>query len=185
MQLSKSADVRTPHWYKEMNNESIQEILSPYWTPFVQNATLVQTDEYIGLNSRLGVAKPWYCDSTGHLNAVELNLAFNQMMYITIGEAITAELITELSDYDRRIFLKKYWPDFLITKVESEFKAPLHVDAFSAALRITKIKRSRQHLWFQLDLTAAPGHQDWPEPGLNSHAYAKMTLVIKDYLDNI
>ncbi len=159
----------------------IKEILKPYWTPFVKESYIIKNQDDILLQSHLGVDKPWYCDSTGHMNAVELNLAFNQMMYIAIAQSIRLGWISSLKDFCHDYFMKKYWPDFLITKIESEFKAPLLVDNFCATLRIKKITPSTKHLWFELDLTAKPAGEGFPTPGELMHAYSKMTLVINDY----
>lgn len=168
-----------------IEKQFIKDVIQPYWTPFIRSAEIEKEDEVIMVTSHLGVDKPWYCDSTGHLNAVELNLAFNQMMYVAIGKAISLKWIDELIDYDNGYFMKKYWPDFLITKVSSEFKSPLNVENFFAKLRIVNIKKSSQHIWFKLDLTAAPDRQTFSKSGKNTHAYSTMTLVIKDYKEVI
>lgn len=159
----------------------VKEILTPYWMPFVKESHIFQEEDHITLQSQLGADRLWYCESTGHMNAVELNLAFNQMMYVSIGQSIILGWIKNLREFDKDYFMKKYWPDFLITKIESKFKAPLDVRSFCGTLRIQKVKPLMKHLCFELDLTLKPGEEGFPVPGKLTHAYSKMSLVIKDY----
>lgn len=167
--------------HKPIPPAEIEEILSPYWVQLLRRSTLSREKDGIILRSHLGATQPWYCDLTGHMNAVEFNLIFNQMMYIAIGQSIDWGWIPELEGYDKNYFMKKYWPDFLITKISSQFKAPLDVSSLYGTMRIKAIKKSSRHIFFELDLTAKPAEGEFPKPGEISHAYATMNLVIKDY----
>ncbi len=164
--------------------QKIEAILKPYWKPIVKESHILQTeDKYIVLQSVLEINGLWYSDSTGHMNALDLNLAFNQMMYIAIACGIDLGWISNLKNYGWDDFENKYWSDFLIVSIHSEFKAQLHTNKFLGVVRIKKITPSSKHLWFELDLTLGPVENDFPIPGSNRYAYSKMTLVIKDYLD--
>lgn len=164
-----------------IDNGFISETLKHYWVSFIKSAKIIKQNKIILSYSRLGVDKPWYCDDTGHMNAVELNLSFNQLMYVTIGHSICNGWIPELNDKSQDYFFEKYWEDFLITKIESKFKAPVNVSEFSGLLRITKIRSSSSHLWFNLDYTVVPGSKDYPQAEAITHAHSTMTLAITNY----
>jgi hypothetical protein len=166
---------------QQVDSDRIKKILKPYWTPFIKDSYISKNKDQIFLQSNLGVDSPWYCDSTGHMNAVELTLAFNQMMYVSIGQSLVLGWIPGLKGLGEDYFMQKYWPDFLITKNESIFKAPLNVSSFCGTLRIKKSRPLSNHLLFELDVTVKPGSDEFPPPGEVSHAYSKMTLVIKNY----
>lgn len=158
--------------------------LKDYWTIVVKESYIMQNQNCIVLQSRLRVDKPWYfdpSDSEGHMSAIDLNLAFNQMMSIAISQSIQLGWIPALHEFGQDYFTYKCIPDLLITKIESEFKTPLSANNFCGTLRISKIKESTKHLWFTLDLGLKPGEEDFPEPGELSHASSKMTLVLYDY----
>ena len=155
----------------------IQHILSKYWTTYVTDSFISHSKQNneITMWSKLGIDKPWYCNDTGHMNAPELNIAFNQMMYVTIYYGISYSLIGQLSNNNFAVSLENYmdevWPDFVITKIESQFVKPIQVNDFSGALRIKNITASPsdRHLFFDIDLTAVAGSKQFPE------------LVIKNY----
>ena len=170
-----------------LKSSQIQRILSNYRTVFVKESFISHSKQNGGITlwSKLGIDNPWYCNDTGHMNAVELNLAFNQMVYVSIYYGISYSLIPQLNKFPVALenYMDKAWPDFLITKIESQFVKPIHVSDFSGALRIKNITQSSsdRHLFFDIDLTAAPGSQEFSQPGNITHAYSRMELAIKNY----
>lgn len=164
-----------------IDTQMIKKILQYYWINYVKDAVLHKEKSCIYLYSNLGINAPWYCDSTGHLNAVELNLAFNQMMYLAIGKCIELGWIEALQDYDMYYFMNKYWQDFLITYIHSEFRSPLNSSSFCGVLRINNIRKFAGNIRLELDLTTTNNHNLFPQPGIASHSYSKMTVIIKAY----
>jgi hypothetical protein len=159
-------------------------ILSRYKTVGVQNSWVTTSPDNLFLWSRLGISAPWYCDNTGHMNAVELNLIFNQMMYLAIYESICRSRIPQWNDFLLARYMDKAWSDFLIVNICSSFRQPIVVDQFSGVLRMGQptVSKSGRHLLFNLKLKV---HQDITHfPSLESEkegAVSVMTLAVKDF----
>ena len=164
----------------------ILEPYEPYRTNVIRDSYIIFEKDEILLYSYLGVDEPWYCNNTGHLNAVDLNLCFNQMMYILIGEGIASGRIPFLKKWNQEDFFRFYWSDFVIAKISSTFKKPLQplhvVDNLCGTCRLKKIRVfGSKHLWCELDLSLNPGYEPFPKPGSKSYSFSEMVLVIQNY----
>lgn len=84
-----------------------------------------------------------YIDDTGHFNAVEYNICFNQLAYSFVGYCVENDLIPELE-----MFKKDYYQiqlsHFLIANISSSYKAEINARDFQGKIHINSIsKRSK------------------------------------------
>lgn len=84
-----------------------------------------------------------YIDDTGHFNAVEYNICYNQLGYVFYAFCIKEKLISELSDYDMDTFWKKQLPNWLILRISSGFRRVLNAKKFYGTWGIKSIKKMK------------------------------------------
>ncbi|MFI5780723.1 FcoT family thioesterase [Nocardia sp. NPDC051570] len=78
-----------------------------------------------------GIAEPCYIDDTGHLNAVEAIICFNQLMYQTVATVVRHGLHPAFEEWTPQDFRRRYLPDILIADVQTEFERPIDSSAFT------------------------------------------------------
>ena len=98
------------------------------------------------------IPRSCYIDDTGHFNAVEFNICYNQLAYVAFGKAIEAGILTQLrsdkadgpsfSDFKRNQL-----PSMVIVSIESRYYKPLDGKAFRGELTLDRISSVGQ-AWF-------------------------------------
>ncbi|QIS05700.1 hypothetical protein F5X71_28365 [Nocardia brasiliensis] len=76
-----------------------------------------------------------YIDATGHLNSVEVNICYNQMLYQTIA-VMVRERLGVFADWTMDDFWRRQLPDILITRFQSEFRRPIDPRRFSGVFTL-------------------------------------------------
>jgi hypothetical protein len=80
--------------------------------------------------AELAIGESCYIDDTGHLNAVEVNIAYNQMLYYTIATSVEQQLIPAFADWTMADYWQRQLPDILITKLTTRFRRPIDRSGF-------------------------------------------------------
>ncbi|QNK61093.1 hypothetical protein H7F33_10915 [Pedobacter sp. PAMC26386] len=128
----------------------IKRVLNPYreHTTYLKHAVFhIEPDKVIqGLKvtGDFAIAQSCYIDDTGHFNAVEYNICYNQLGYVFLGHCIKNQLIPELKDYTEETFFHKQLTHILIVKINSSFSRLLNAKGFSGIWGITAIKKTAQ-----------------------------------------
>ncbi|GAA5086722.1 FcoT family thioesterase [Nocardia iowensis] len=66
-----------------------------------------------------------YIDATGHLNSVEVNICYNQMLYQTVAVLVRHRVGPLFSDWTMDDYWRRQLPDILITRLDSEYRRPI------------------------------------------------------------
>jgi hypothetical protein len=111
------------------------------------------------LRGDFGIAESCYIDDTGHLNAVEVNIAFNQAYYVVTAQACASALIPALEGWDLPRFRRWYLEGSLIHDLHSRFKRVIDPRAFQGEVAITSMLRTRRFLVLKL------AHRFWDAGG--------------------
>jgi hypothetical protein len=142
------------------------EILKPYR----QNATYLKSAEITGVNDKAAIApgtadhklisgkgrfsipESCYIDDTGHFNAVEFNICYNQLAYVLFAGCINAGLMHKVRAgvFDvpsMTEFKRQQLPAMMIVALESRYFKPLDSKDFTAELTINKIS-AVGNAWF-------------------------------------
>ena len=142
------------------------EILKPYR----QNATYLKSAEITQVNDKASIAsgatdqkliagkgrfsipESCYIDDTGHFNAVEFNICFNQLAYVLFAGVINAGLMHKVRagvfDVPSMTEFKRHQlPAMMIVSLESRYFAQLNSKDFTAELTINKIS-AVGNAWF-------------------------------------
>ena len=82
----------------------------------------------------------WYIDDTGHFNAIEFNLCYNQLVYTLLAQASESHVIPEFS---ARIpasrFRERQLTDVLIRRYQVTFDCPMKVDHFVGVVAVRRV----------------------------------------------
>jgi hypothetical protein len=145
-------------------DEFTAEILKPYR----ENATYLKAAEITEVNDKSAIAgtdqklivgkgrfsipESCYIDSTGHFNAVEFNICYNQLAYVLFAGCINAGLMSKVRAGDVEIptmseFKRHQLPAMMIVALESRYFKPLDSKDFTAELSINKIS-AVGNAWF-------------------------------------
>jgi hypothetical protein len=94
------------------------------------------------MNGEFSIPESCYIDDTGHFNAVEYNICFNQIAYVHLGHCIINGLIPELGEFDRETFFEKQLSHFLIANISSGFQSLLNAKHFYGTFGIHSLKKT-------------------------------------------
>ncbi len=115
----------------------LERVMSPYkdHCKYMKAATLkaegnFAEGEYLTGNANFQIPESCYIDDTGHFNAVEFNLCYNQLMYYTIAKAVKEQAAEMFSHWDMGMYWKRQLPDILIADFNSSFRRPLDSENF-------------------------------------------------------
>jgi len=141
-----------------------KEILKPYRA----NATYLKAAEIVAVNDKTAIAgtdqrlivgkgqfaipESCYIDDTGHFNAVEFNICYNQLAYVLFAGCIHAGLMHKVRAGEVEIptmaeFKHHQLPAMMIVALESRYFKPLNSKDFTGELSINKIS-AVGNAWF-------------------------------------
>jgi hypothetical protein len=129
----------------EVEPSFIHRTLSPYASKgCVYQRTAVHSfheDKHShGTQATFSIPDSCYIDSTGHFNAVELNICSNQMYYVLWADIIRRREIQEIADWGEEDFKARQLPGMLIVRLSSEFRKPIDARNFEANGHIERMR---------------------------------------------
>jgi len=92
-------------------------------------------ETWLRLDAECAIKDPCYIESTGHFNAVELNITYNQMIYLCLAEisrlGAVPKPLWSLED-----FFQAQLPNVLITDYQAQFRRQMNSARYSSWLMI-------------------------------------------------
>lgn len=142
-----------------LQDQVLKQVLKPYvrtQTDYLKSGHVVSVsgdvDTLFKMHGEFKIPVSCYIDSTGHFNAVEYIICYNQLAYFAFGELISTGLLKTLpinstnekvailiNELTYEAYLKKQLESMYILKSETKFKAPIEPGLFYADLSIRKI----------------------------------------------
>lgn len=120
--------------------------LLQYYEPALGTPLSKEQDDLVTIEGRFSIPESCYIDDTGHFNAVEFNICYNQLAYVLFGKCIQTGIFHKVvADWEQRVnlsfesFLKYQLSSMYIAKIEGAFLKPLNSKNFSARLTIARI----------------------------------------------
>jgi (3R)-3-[(carboxylmethyl)amino]fatty acid synthase len=96
-------------------------------------------ESWIAIEGRCSIPASCYIDDTGHFNAVELNITYNQLLYCGLFAMAERGLVAELRHWDTETFFRHQLPDVLIVDYHARFPRPLSPRAFQGRFEIREV----------------------------------------------
>jgi len=90
---------------------------------------------------QFAIPGPWYIEDTGHFNAVDSIICFNQIGYMTVASALQdGRISSKAISSSTEEFKRRMLPDMLITKISLKFVRPMQNARFSGTFDIGRIR---------------------------------------------
>ncbi|MEI7714530.1 MAG: FcoT family thioesterase [Mycobacterium sp.] len=115
----------------------LARVLEPYackGSRYLIDATCRATEDSVLAYGNFSIGDSSYIRSTGHFNAVEWVLCFNQLAYSAFAPAILNGEIAALRGWSIDDYFNYQLPSMLIKNTASRFKRPINAQKFSARL---------------------------------------------------
>jgi hypothetical protein len=98
----------------------------------------------ISARGTFSICQSCYIEDTGHFNAVEFNICFNQLAYVMFGKCIDAGLMHKLRCDKNEVptfaeFKQHQLPNMVIVQIESRYYHQLDSGAFEGTLELDRI----------------------------------------------
>lgn len=142
----------------KVDDEFAAEVLRPYRknAVYLKSTEITQvrdkaskaegTDQasLITAQGRFQIPESCYIDDTGHFNAVEFNICYNQLAYVAFGKCIEAGVFHQLRHDKHAIpsmpaFKHHQLKSMMIVSIESRYYKQLDSRDFTAELRLDKL----------------------------------------------
>jgi hypothetical protein len=133
----------------------VADILRPYKNNarYLKAATITQMHAKAAENAkalalvtafgRFAIPESCYIDDTGHFNAVEFNICFNQLAYVMFGKCVEAGVFHKLRCERVKVpslteYKRDQLPSMVIVSIESRYYRQLNSREFNATLSLDK-----------------------------------------------
>ncbi|MEZ0303101.1 MAG: FcoT family thioesterase [Hyphomicrobiaceae bacterium] len=102
------------------------------------------TSGLITAEGKFAIEESCYIDDTGHFNAVEFNICYNQLAYVMFGKCVAEGLMGRLRCERVEVptfseFKRHQLPNMVIVSIESRYYRQLDSRSFTGTLRLERI----------------------------------------------
>lgn len=157
--------------------ELLSRVLAPYERPktqYLKSANVEVSGDTANAVGRFAIPFPCYIDDTGHLNSVEVNICFNQLMYYLIAKVVQEQAVEEFEDWTMEDYWAKQLPDILIARFQSDFKRPIDSADFTGEVAFGEFRRTNRSRPVQV---VEMPWRFWDAAGGYAHGEVRMALV--------
>ncbi|MFI6055297.1 FcoT family thioesterase [Streptomyces violascens] len=127
-----------------MTDEALlARVLAPYkeHCAYLRSAEVTARDGLVSARCEFEIPESCYIDDTGHLNSVEVNICYNQMMYYLVAKSVQDGLLPAFDQWTLDDFWKRQLPDILIARFAANFRRPVNPRAFQGEMEIRSVTR--------------------------------------------
>ncbi|MEL7039590.1 MAG: FcoT family thioesterase [Cyanobacteria bacterium J06592_8] len=139
-------------YLQKIDNDFLLKTLQPYSSKeavYLQEVSVLSlgklgSDSNYIVQGKFSIESPCYVDETGHFNAVEFVICYNQIMAVSLAYATQNKLLLCLQDLTVEEFYILFMSGTYITRLESTYKSLINPKEFSCKFEvIMERKRSR------------------------------------------
>lgn len=154
--MSTSTDALTARFVtenhrNEVDGEFVHRVLRPYreHCRYLQRAMVEFAGEpawnTMKMIGEFGIDQSCYIDDTGHFNAVEFNICYNQLAYVHLAYCIGQGLMPALAGFTLETFFEKQLSHFLIANINSSYHAQLNPRRFYGEVQVGTARKSTKY----------------------------------------
>lgn len=143
------------------------EVLSRVLSPYKPEATYLlrasvdpasREDVLVSARGEFSIPFSCYIADTGHFNAVEFNICYNQLAYVLLGQCVISGLLPPLEIPTFEEYRRRQLPDFLILRLKSSFRQAIDPRAFAGTVAVRSAKRKMSMLMLDTVVVFTDGH---------------------------
>lgn len=164
------------------DSEFLAEVLDCYkpHCRYLTSAVVDAPGDKIRGRATLAIPESCYIDDTGHLNAVEVSICFNQMLYHVIGTSVRHRIGDVFATWSMDDFRRRKLPDILIARFNSAFIRPMNPRAFHGEIVLNTVTQRRLHADSPPLVSLDTSFRYWDEAGGISKGRARVAIVVSD-----
>ncbi|GHA61376.1 MULTISPECIES: FcoT family thioesterase [Streptomyces] len=116
----------------QTDQELLARVLKPYRpnSRYLIEAHVAEKPDMAVAVGRFEIPESCYIDDTGHFNAVEFNICYNQLGYYLIAKCVADGIFPEFSAWSLADFWEHQLSDVLIQQMSSRFKRMIDPRSF-------------------------------------------------------
>ncbi|WP_329222759.1 FcoT family thioesterase [Streptomyces sp. NBC_01485] len=168
----------------ENDAELLEKVLVPYKPNcrYLKSAELSVATESGGdaissIRCAFEIPESCYIDDTGHFNAVEFNICYNQMVYYILAKSVKEGVAEPFDSWTMEQFWERQLPDmFIIDYLHSSFRRRMNGKRFWGELKIVGTSQwegIEEGPWILIDTTC----RFWEESGGKSQGKARLAIM--------
>jgi hypothetical protein len=137
-----------------------REILSRILVPYHEHCRYLldgsvdvldrEAEFIVEAHGHFSIPRSCYIASTGHFNAVEFNICFNQLSYFMLGICAKYSLLRVFDGWSLEEFSRRQLSDFLIVKFSSSFRKSMNADSIDGQVGITRVMQRGASVFMKL-----------------------------------
>lgn len=124
------------------DEELLAEVMRVYRPDctYLKSAAITETESgLVTATCEFSIPAPFYIQDTGHFNAVEFNLCYNQMMYYAVAKSVKEGLMQPFGDWTPDEYRERQLADFLIVDFKSSFRQGVRSHHFYGEIVFTAL----------------------------------------------
>lgn len=159
--------------------ELLADILEVYRPEcrYLKTATAQQQESGVTARGEFSIPEPFYIDATGHFNAVEFNICYNQLAYFAAAKCVADGMLAPLGDWTLAEYRERQLPSFLIVQLSSRFRRALHSPKFYGEVTFTDIRETSSSTSGQALYIMNTECRFWDDAGGKSDGTVKLAVV--------
>ncbi|MBV9023635.1 MAG: FcoT family thioesterase [Streptomycetaceae bacterium] len=125
------------------DEDLLARVLMPYkeHCTYLRTAVITPHPEQASARCEFAIPESCYIDDTGHLNSVEVNICYNQMMYYLVAKSVKEGLLAGFRNWTLDDFWRHQLPDILIARFASNFRRPVNPRSFFGEMTFLSVTR--------------------------------------------
>lgn len=140
-------------------------------------AVTVTAEEHPQAVGRFEIAESCYIDDTGHLNAVEVNICYNQLLYTTIAATVHKGIGPVLGTWTIADFERRQLSDIVIARFTAEFRRPITPRRFEGELTVDRILSRQLRTGTEPFVSIATSFRFWDDNGGTCSGSARVAIT--------
>lgn len=105
-------------------------------TVYLRRAQVARRGGTVVGAGEFAIERSCYIEDTGHFNAVEFTISYNQLAYYTLAVAIRDRLIPELAGWSMDDYWARQLPSVLISRFATHYRRPIDPRSYTAELTV-------------------------------------------------
>ena len=145
----------------------LHQVLLPYKAHcrYLLNAHLEHAEQtggsarslLVAAQGQFSIPESCYIADTGHFNAVEFNICYNQLAYFLLASCVQHRL-EPLAAWSLDEYRRRQLADFLIVQFSSAFRRQMKSDRFTGRVEIHRVMNRRGSLFMKTYCRFEDGH---------------------------
>lgn len=160
------------------DEELLARVLLPYkeHCKYVRSAVVEHRAGTVSARCEFAIGESCYIDDTGHLNSVEANICYNQMMYYLVAKSVQEGLLPGFACWTLEDFWRHQLPDILIARFSGNFRRPVNARSFAGEMEFASVTRHAPAGGSPF-LVAETSYRYWDAEGGRCDGAAKLAFV--------